>query len=403
MHAQVDETLPEGNLPPKKRRNRGKRGGRGMTSFSKRTVASVLTLFRGVILSLQLLPGYEYVSGLMFSPEFSGPELTEQRKIKYVRKEQIVYDALIEKRGGDPSTITSRGESRCRAIAKATVVRDETKNTVTFRAVDTVPNARMSDADLRTEFAVVVPGESGLQTGVIQRFIGRWPAKSLSKLLQLAEAIAPHVPNMSRSKAKEGVITSLFFGCGKCIDHKDQRWRYQGGHTVLSDPVSAAFTDSYLALHKLLCELQQTVARINIFAEERYQAACEVVNKGFAPAAGFEAACVQGLIAVDPIAGSHRDPNDVCPSFAVKVDETLCTCVPRAYTEQYMVFDGLCAIPWLSGDGIVWDAKRFFHCCSAPVVRRPAPNCQCSVRCWTFVSYYNKDLQRMAEPMDNLR
>jgi len=144
--------------------------------------------------------------------------------------------------------------------------------------------------------------------------------------------------------------------------------------------VSAAFTDSYLALHKLLCELQQTVARINIFAEERYQAACEVVNKGFAPAAGFEAACVQGLIAVDPIAGSHRDPNDVCPSFAVKVDETLCTCVPRAYTEQYMVFDGLCAIPWLSGDGIVWDAKRFFHCCSAPVVRRPAPNCQC-VQC----------------------
>ena len=81
----------------------------------------------------------------------------------------------------------------------------------------------------------------------------------------------------------------------------------------------------------------------------------------------------------------------------------MCTCVPRAYTEQYMVFDGLCAIPWLSGDGIVWDAKRFFHCCSAPVVRRPAPNCQCSVRCWTFVSYYNKDLQRMAEPMDNLR
>jgi hypothetical protein len=390
-------------MPPKKKKRRGKRGGRGRTSIPKRTIASVLSLFQGLFLPVHVIPGYDYVRGRMFSSEFSGSELTEQRKRKYIRKEEMLYDALIEKRGGDPSTITPRGASRCRAIAKATVVKENTDSTATFHAVDTVPNARMSIDDLQREIAVVIPGTPGLpQTGVVQRFIGRWPAESLRKLMQLAAAIAPHLPDMSRSKAKEGIITSLFFGCGKCIDHREQQWRYQGGGTVLSDSVSASFTSSYLALHKLLCQLQQMVARINIFAEERYQAATEVTTKGLAPAIGLEAACVQGLIAVDPVAGSHKDPNDVCPSFAIKVDETLCTCTPKAYTEQFMVFDGLCAIPWLSGDGIVWDAKRFFHCCSAPVVRRPAPRCRCSVRCWTFVSYYNKDLQRMDEPMPNL-
>jgi hypothetical protein len=220
----------------------------------------------------------------------------------------------------------------------------------------------------------------------------------LNEMVELTKFLSGHLAALKRADHKIGAmndfVNSEYFSIGQCRDYRTNEVRFHGGAKIF-EAGGPEFEEKYKRLMKLLQQVQQAVVNKTLFTQELHAAAVKSKGLGLVPT-NIHAACSTALIAKNPVAGSHFDKKDQCPSIAIKYDETDCDCTEKLRVEQYMVLENVTTVPWLHGDTIVWHGKRHRHCCSYPVEVR-AEGCTHSICTWAFVSYFNQNLRQVAE------